>query len=56
MKIPTATYTNNKYIPKISIILNVKGLAILEHSDVTATVVLNIKNEKDLSKKIHFKL
>lgn len=41
MKIPTATYTNIRYTPKMSIILNVNGFAILEHS--RGTVVLKRK-------------
>lgn len=40
MKMPTATYTSNKNIPKNSIILNVNGFAILEHSSVAGTVIL----------------
>lgn len=46
MKMPTATYTNIKYIPKISIILNVNGLAIFEHSSVTDSELLKKKNKK----------
>lgn len=34
MTIPITTYISIKNIPKISIILNVKGFAMLEHSSV----------------------
>lgn len=49
MKMPTATYTNIKYIPKMSIILNVKGFAIFEHSSGTEAEVLKSSDRTGFS-------